>query len=253
MISREDLLRRKKFSDGLLHFKEKVMKKKNSEIESRLFQKTQYYVIAVGKKPIVTENDITKVRAYIYYNGDICFYSTQGRAYNKQDYIEYIDFVKQGIDKERYEWTNFWINKGQVIARDKKDNIFVDTEIVKPFPVRSKLLNKLSDLSMSIYYDYLRSINQENETKLIQLQDSFEKGVLRDRIERAIKSTKKRELDATDGEIIVRTKIEGYNFIMHTVKSLLNSNIPNRQEQINIFFNRVFYLELQGHIGDDEE
>lgn len=253
MPSLSDLLRLQKIPKSMLglNLKDKAIKKKNSEIESRLFGKTKYYIIAVGKRPVISENEIIKVRSYVYYDGQIFFYSTQGRAYNQQEYINYIEFVKNGIQKERYEWTDFWINKGQTISRDKNNKIYVDGEIVEPFYQTSKLLNNISELSLILYYDFLRSINTEDQNKLMLLEDSFNKGVLKDRIERNVKAID-RKLDQQDGEIIVRTKIEGYNYIANIVKEIIASNRQNRFETIDGLFNRVFYLEMHGYIGEEE-
>lgn len=253
MLSLNDVLELKKVRRLMLNSKDKILKKKNSEIESRLFGKTRYYVIAVGTRSLANDNDVAKVRAYVYYNGYICFYSAQGRAYNQQEYIKYIDFVKQGVDNQRYQWTDFWINKGQVISRDKSGNIYVDAEIVKRFSAKTKIAGNISEYSLNLFYEFLRTINQYDENKLIALEDSYIKGTLKDKIERRVKSNSVKSLDEKDSEIIIRTKIEGYNYIISYVKSILKSNVSNKFDVINAFFNRVFFLEMYSYITNDEE
>lgn len=238
--------------DKLLNSREIVLKKKNSLIESRLFGKTRYYVIAVGNRPVTKEEDSARVRAYIYYNGYICFYNTQGKAYNKQEYVKYIDFVKQAIQANRYSWTDFWINKGQIITRDKRNNILVDNELVPPFRSRSRVAGEISEMSLNLYCDFLKNSKLEDEDKLKLLQLSNAKKILKTKIERAVRRLPSKQLIDTDGEIIVRTKIEGYNYIMSYVKLVLESEDKNKYRTINDFFMRVFFLEMYGYICDEQ-
>jgi uncharacterized protein (DUF1499 family) len=239
--------------DDLVNDKEYKIKKKNSEIESRLFKKTRYYVIAVGKRSSTNEEDVSKVRAYIYYNGYICFYNTQGRAYNQQEYIKYIDFVKQAVNSNRYEWTDFWINKGQILKRDKTENIHLDNELITPIKSKSRIIGNVSDLSLKLFYDFLNTINENYANKLTALKDSYEKGVLKDKVERIVKSIPSKKLIEKDGEIIVRTRIEGYNYISSYIKTILRSDLKNKNEIINALFSRVFFLEMHGYIGIEDD
>lgn len=251
-----DIDSKHKLLKDILNAKESVIKKKNSEIENRLHGKTNYYVIAVGNRSTANEEDLTKVRSYIYFNGFICFYSEQGKAYNKKEYIEFIDFVRRAVASKKYEWTDFWINKGQLISRDKSNNIHVDTEMISPISNRNRLAGNVSEMSLKLFYEFLRHVNEGNESKLSTLDVSYDKNILKDKVEKIVKSIQNKQLIERDIEIIVRTKIEGYNYIESYVKSVLNSDSDSETEskyqKINSFFNRVFFLETYGYIGVEE-
>lgn len=252
MLSRGDLLNSKNIYRGLLNSKEKAIKKKNSEIESRLFKKTQYYVIAVGNKSSAS-GSVSKIRSYIYYNGYICFYNTQGRAYNKQEYSKYIEFVKQAVDADRYEWTDFWINKGQIITKDKSNNIYVDSELIKPFTSITRLAGNVNEPSLKLFYEFLKSVNKDDENKLSALETTYTNGALQDKVKKIVKNMSAKQLDNIDKEIIVRTKIEGYSYIESYVKSVLSTNKNDKHEIVNGFFSRLFFLEMYGYLSDEEE
>lgn len=253
MLTPDELIDTLNIRRSILNSKEKIMKKKNSEIESRLFNKTQYYVIAIGAKPSMTD-PVSKIRAYIYYNGYICFYSTQGRAYNQTEYINYIDFVKKAVESKRFEWADFWINKGQVITRDRANNIHVDNELVIPISSKTRrIVGNISEISLKLYYEFLCTINKDDPNKLAALESAFQKGLLKEKVERIVKNSDSKQLLRKDGEIIVRTNIEGYNYITSYVRTTLRSNIDNTMEIINNFFSRVFYLEMYGYIGVETE
>ena len=245
-----------KLLKGILNSKENIIKNKNSEIENRLHGKTNYYVIAVGKRSTTNDEDLAKVRSYIYYNGYICFYNGQGKAYNKKDYVSFIDFIRQAVALKKYEWTDFWINKGQFITRDRSNNIHVDTEMITPISNRNRLSGNVSEMSLKLFYEFLRRVNKGDEGKLTMLYASYDKNILKDKVEKIVKSNQNKQLTEKDIEIIVRTKIEGYNYIESYVKATLNadssSDAESKYQRINTFFSRVFFLEMYGYIGTEE-
>lgn len=247
-------------NDRIFNPKDKVLKKKNSEIVNRLFEKTQYYVIAVSKRPLtdvgkrsLTEEEYFKVRAYVFVDGYICFYGAQGKAFNKREYVNYIDFVRKVIHKNRYEWTNFWINKGQIITKDCRNNIIINNEMILPFGEKSRVRVDISDASVQICYDALKSAYSSQNLDSVLLEESLQNGTLKNNLEKKIRGLSKEHIEDFDGEIIARTRIEGYNFIISYAKFLANSNVGDKVKATEDFFERVFFLERHGYILDYRE
>jgi hypothetical protein len=154
--------------------------------------------------------------------------------------------VKEG----KYEWTDFYIEEGQIIGRDYDFNILVDGRVIEPFTkLQMQNPGKISDLTLKLFNEFLKTCNKDNRDMVEALKISFQDGFFRKEVDDIVKNDVVKELSNLDKEIIIRTKIEGQRYIVKYVKELLVSDNYDKYIDINYFFRRLFNLEIYQYIS----
>jgi hypothetical protein len=206
-------------------------------------------IIAIEKVFISGANDAEPCIACAYYEGKLFVYDTFGELYHQMEYFNDFDSLIYLITTNKYEWTDFYINKGDIITRDGVGNAMLNGKRINGLilPLKEEN-NKISDVSVKLYYEILSKFNKNNPSVLEQLTSSFESGEFKKDILAIVKEYPLEELTTDDNELIVRSRIEGYNYISKKIKSFVSSKDPYKNDAITYFFTRLFKLQYQNYI-----
>lgn len=206
-------------------------------------------VIAVEVPFLISYLPVEPVQACVYRDGQVYIYNTSGELLSPKEYPSYIETVEHAIKEGRYEWTDFYIEEGQVIARDYDYNILVENKVIEPFEkLQTQNTGIISNLTLKLFNEFLKTCNKDNKDMVEALKISFQDGFFRKEVEDIVKNDVINELSNLDKEIVVRTKIEGQGYIVKYVKQLLSSDNYDKYIDINYFFRRVFNLEIYQYI-----
>ncbi|MFZ5353837.1 MAG: hypothetical protein ACOZCL_14095 [Bacillota bacterium] len=206
-------------------------------------------VIAVEIPFMISNLPKEAVNACIYLNGKLYMLTRYGELKLIGDYNN-IDVLVHAINEGRYEWADFSIEEGRCIYRDYDNDVIVDDKFVALFPTYSdSSLERISNIGLKLFNDFLRISNKDNKDMNEALNISFNDGFFRKEVLSIVKDDVVTELYNTDKEIIVRTKLEGKDFIIKKVKEMLKSESPDKFIDINYLFRRMFVMEKYGYIA----
>lgn len=205
-------------------------------------------VIAVEKIHVGSLDSVEPVIACVYKDKLLHVYDTFGELYHQKEYFGSFESLDYLIKKGKYEWTDFYIEKGQLITRDMHGNIVVEGDVIDPFIPFEEGNNGVSDVSLKIYYEFLRTVNKSKPDSMQQLEDCFKSGELKQEIEDMVIKSPFKQFNDVDKELIVRLKIEGYQFLVNCIKKFLKSGDYYRIDEINYMFSRLFKLEKNNYV-----
>lgn len=189
------------------------------------------------------------VQACVYNNNFIYVYDKYGQFIEKKSYGEYINVVKFLIKEGKYEWTDIYIKPGEIVKRNFNQDIIIGDEVRNPLEKLDLARKPVSDITIKLFNEFLKTTNRNSREMVEALRSSFDDGLFRSEIENIIKDDVLSELSELDKEIIVRTRIEGYKYIISYVKESLQEDAHDKYIKINYFFRRVFNLEINSYIS----
>lgn len=169
-----------------------------------------------------------------------------------------IDTVKHAVREGKYDWAYISISENDNVSYSLDDNVLVNDQEVKTFPGDHSPKGKISNRTMIMFNDFLKTANRDNPDMVEALGISLNDGFFRKQLEEIIEGDSVGELSSMEKEIIVRSVFEGRQFIADYVASLMKSNKADRYLDINYFFRRVFNLEVYqylsyGHIDLEDD
>lgn len=207
-------------------------------------------IMAVEIPFLISYLPVEPMHACAYKDGQVYIYDTFGNLAVPKDYKKYISTIEHAIKEGKYEWSDFSIEEGQIIARDYDYNILVDNNIIEPFAkVQSQRQGTISNLTLKLFNEFLKTCNKDNKDMVEALKISFQDGFFRKEVEEIVKNDVITELSNLDKEIVVRSKIEGEKYIIKYVKGLLSSSSYDKYIDINYYFRRLFNLEIYQYIS----
>lgn len=188
------------------------------------------------------------VQACIYKDNNIYTYDKFGKFIEKKNYSDYINVIRFAVKEGKYTWTDFEITPGQIIKRNFNQEILVGDEVIEPIG-KKKVSNKsISEITIKLFNEFLKTINKNSREMVDALKASFDDSLFRSEIENIVAEDTIDELSDLDKEIVVRSRIEGYKYIVRYVKEALEEDTHDKAIRINYFFRRVFNLELNSYI-----
>ncbi len=209
----------------------------------------ELYAIAVSKEL----NSNNELDIYVYKDNRIYLYSPQWELDTSWNYDEKIKDIALDVDDGLLDWVDVYIEDGQEIT--VADNQFyINDQKVEPFKRLSEdIFANVGVVSAKIYNEFLASKDSYGEHERNFLKESFEDGLFLREISNIIETEyqspiETNELNDLDKQIIIRTKIEGYNFAVNFVKGLLQSELEEKEDYCIMFLNRVLMLESQNFI-----
>ena len=205
-------------------------------------------VIAVENINVGSIDSLEPVIACVYKEKLLHVYDTFGELYHQKEYFGNFESLEYLIKKGKYEWTDFYIEKGQLITRNIHGNIVVEGNIIDPFLPFEEGNNSISDITMKIYYEFLRTVSKNDENALEVLERGYKSGELKKEIEEIVSKSPFNEFNETDKEMIVRIKIDGYQYIVNTIKKILKKGDYYKFDEINYLFSRLFKLEKNNYV-----
>lgn len=191
--------------------------------------------------------------AYIYLEGKIYAYFPQWELDTCWEYDKKIKEIAVNVDKGLLEWIDLYINDGQEIMQ-KGGKIYVDSKKAEAFRrLSSDVFANISLMSSKIFNEFMYSKELTNEEDKEFLRNSFDEGLFLRQISDMVESRYQTALETNelinlDKQIIIRTKIEGYQFIINFLKNILHSNANEKLDYCVMFLSRVFILESQNFI-----
>lgn len=188
------------------------------------------------------------VQACAYADNFIYVYDKYGRFIEKKSYGEYINVVKFLVKEGKYEWTDIGITPGEIVKRNFNQDILIGDEVRNPLEKLDIPKKPVSEITIKLFNEFLKTTNKNSREMVEALRSSFEDGLFRSEIENIIKEDVLSELSELDKEIVVRTRIEGYKYIISYVKESLQEDTHDKYIKINYFFRRVFNLEINSYI-----
>lgn len=205
-------------------------------------------VIAVENINVSGSDAVEPVIACVYKDKLLHVYDTFGELYHQKEYFGSFESLEYLIKKGKYEWTDFYIEKGQLITRDIHGNIVVEGDVISPFLPLEDGNNAISDISLKIYYEFLKTIYKNNANAQETLKTSFESGGLKKEIEEIVNKSPFNEFNNVDKELVVRLKIDGYQYIVNSIKKILKKGDYYKFDEINYMFSRLFKLEKNNYV-----
>lgn len=207
-------------------------------------------IIAVEIPFLISYLPVEPMHACAYKDGKVYVYDTFGNLLAPKDYNTQINVIEHAVKEGKYEFTDFLIEEGQIIARDYDYNILVDSNIIDTFDKdKVQKISAISNLTLKLFNEFLKTCNKDNKDMVEALKISFQDGFFRKEVEDIVKNDVITELSNLDKEIIVRSKIEGEKYIVKYVKKLLTSESYDKYIDINYYFRRLFNLEIYQYIA----
>lgn len=207
------------------------------------------HIIAISKKLDLSG----ELGVYAYKNGKVFLYSPQWDLETNWPYKDKIVDISFMADDEIVDWVDIWIEDGQEIKR-QGSHIYIDGNRVVTFKrLTDETFSIISPVSAKLYNEYTKSRNKGNNETRNFLKETFDEGLFTKEIAEIIEDNFDtvigiNELNSMDKQIIVRTKIEGYRFVINFIKNLLHSGVEEKEDYCETFFSRVFLLETQNFI-----
>jgi len=209
----------------------------------------QLHVIAISKR----RNSNKEFDIYVYLNDKIYLYLPQWELDTFWDYNEKIRKIAIDVDKKLIEWVDFFIEDGGEITK-QGNNLYVNGKKVEPFRrLSSQVYANIGLMSTKIFNEFMCSKEVTNNEDKEFLKESFDNGVFLRQISDIVEfnyqhALEINDLNNLDKQIIIRTKIEEYNFIINFLKNILHSNAIEKIDYCIMFLSRVFILESQNFI-----
>lgn len=206
-------------------------------------------IIAISKK----QNHNKEWQIYAYKDNRIYLYSPQWELDTSWGYDSKIKNIAIDVDNEVLEWVDLYIEDGQEISKTNGE-YFIDNQKAEPFRrLTSDVFANVGIISAKIYSEFLISKDSDDAGEKEFLKECFEDGLFLKEISDIIESDFQTpieisELNDIDKQIIIRTKIEGYDFVIQFIKGLINSEFEEKQDYCIMFLNRVIMLESQNFI-----
>lgn len=204
-------------------------------------------VIAVENISVGTDT-VEPVIACVFKDKLLHVYDTFGELYHQKEYFGNFEMLESLIKKGKYEWTDFYIEKGQLITRDFHGNIVVEGNVIDPFLPFEEGNNNISDISVKIYYEFLKSVSKNDPNALEKLRGCFESGELKKEIGEIVGKSPFNQFNDVDKELIVRIKIDNYQYIVNIIKKVLKKGDYYKFDEINYLFSRLFKLEKNNYV-----
>lgn len=209
-------------------------------------------VIAVEKVFVSGTDEIEPSIACVIKDRKLHVYDTFGELYHQKEYFGDFDSLKYLINKGKYEWSDFYIEKGQLITRDIDGNVVVEGDKIEPFLPFEDSLGQVSNISVKVYYEFLKTCNKSNPDVLKRLKEGFESGNLKVTINAIVEKSPFNEFNNVDKELIVRSKTDGYKYLVDAIKENLKSNDLYKYDNIHYLFSRLFKLEKKKFVELNE-
>lgn len=189
--------------------------------------------------------DTQNVFACIYLDGVYYLYGAEDDELIS-DYFSDADMLDYFVDSGKYEWSNFYIDKGQKISRNRFDEILVDDEQIDSFAIVNPD-KQISLFSTKIFYEFLKTRfrGSEKSQQLLTLDSNI--NVLQDYLQKITNESVNHDISDFDKEIIVNANIKGYTYIIERLKEIMQESHGDFNE-VYYFFLRLFKLETDGYI-----
>lgn len=205
-------------------------------------------VVAVENISASSVDTFEPAIACVYKDDKLQVYDTFGELYYQREYFEGFDSLKFLINKGKYQWTDFMIEKGKLVTRDTYKNITIDKEIIDAISPLAGETGIISDVSVKLFYRFLEKVHKNKPIILQNLILDFSSGEFKRAVEAAIRKNPMKDLLNDDSELIVRCRIEGMDFIANKFKEYAKSTDPLKIEQMTYYFSRIFKLETANYI-----
>lgn len=203
------------------------------------------HVIAVERNNI--ENiDTQNVFSCVYKDGVLYLYGTEEENDLISDYFSNMDMLDYFVDSGKYEWTNFYIEKGQKVSRNRFDEILVDGEQIDAYMIMNPE-KSISSVSAKIFYEFLKVPHKKDENAMNFLRNEVNLESLKSEIQRIVNESEDYDLSDLDREMIAKANIRGHTYIIDMVKQSLQE-MPDNYSKVYYLFSRLFKLETNGYI-----
>jgi hypothetical protein len=193
-------------------------------------------------KPIKYINTCVLKGTEVYLYNSLQEFIPLGNYHNCIDSISHV--IKQGT----YAWAFFPICEGDVITF-YIDNVMINNEMVEVINRLAPGRNGISNRTLKSFNDFLKLSDKDNPNMVNALGQSLHDGYFRKEVEKIIKDDMIITLSNLDQEIIVRSRIEGRQFVNNYVEKELRSEKVDLYININYFFRRLFNLEVNNYIS----
>lgn len=184
----------------------------------------------------------------VYKDGQFLVYDTFGQLYHQKEYFTDFSSLDYWVQKGCYEWTDFSIPTGQLVFRDTEGSILVDRKKVKSFNPLIDEIGDVSNVSLKIFHEFLKSINRNYPDNYSDILRSYKSGDFQKEIRQIISENYLEELLPIDKEIIIKSRILGREYLIDYVRKLLSSDDDMKIHKITFFFTRLFKLEASNYI-----
>lgn len=206
-------------------------------------------VIAIEKVISSKYDEREQVIACVYKDQKLLVYDTFGEMYYQKEYFENFNSINYFVKKGKYDWSDFYIEKGDIISRNGMGEVFVNGhELYDKITPLSNRENNISGITLTLYYNYLCKVNKGNPEIVDEIRKDFGSGEFKDAI---IESIQKTPIDCQtngDCEFTIRTRLGGVEYVSEWFKSVIASDDPFKFEQITYTFTRLFKLEYENYI-----
>ncbi|MFZ5353836.1 MAG: hypothetical protein ACOZCL_14090 [Bacillota bacterium] len=210
-------------------------------------------VIAVERVYVSGHGEREPALACVYKNdkNKLYVYDTYGKAYYQKEYFKDFEGLIFHINKGKYEWTDFEINSGELLTRDSLGDIFANEERVEKLTRLITGKFSINDETVQLFYKFLQKLNKNDSRELADIQSAYASGELKKDIQECIESNPLEDLRQEDLEIIVRSRLEGIEYVKNKLRQLSSGNDPLKLEEITFYFTRLFKLQHSGYINFD--
>lgn len=193
-------------------------------------------------------NNKEAVLSCVYKQEAFHVYDTHGQLYLQREYFSDFNSLDFYIKKGKYEWTDFWIEKGQTIYRNEDGLIYADDKRIPAFAPLGDGQGEIGRVSLKLFYEFLKTANRNNASMIKEITTEFENGSFRQQVSETVRENPLTNILALDKEIIVKTRILERKYIIDYVKKLLSSDDEMRISKITFFFTRLFKLEEANYV-----
>jgi len=204
-------------------------------------------VIAV-EKISVSGDAVEPAIACVYKDKLLHVYDTFGELYHQKEYFGSFESLEYLIKKGKYDWSDFYIEKGQLITRNSQGNIVVEGDVVDPFLPIEDGNKAISNVTLKIYFEFLKTVYKSDPQAQETLVSCYQQGQFRKDVEEIVNKSPFKQFNDTDKELIVRTKIEGHHYLVSSIKNILKKGDYYKLDEINYLFSRLFKLEKNNYI-----
>lgn len=209
----------------------------------------EYQVIAVELPYLISYRSADQVTCCIIREKSLYLYTSDKDLVPLGKYAQNINHLLHVIREGRYEWTDFSMLPGQTISRGNNNEIIQDDYLAISFQRHREERSRISENSLKHFNDFLKISNRHSAEMQFSLNQAYYEGVFRAEIEEIVSQDKVYHLNPLDKEIVVRSRLEGTDFLRSYVDRHLATDRSDRYLEINYFFRRVFDLEVNNYIS----